>query len=171
MTISEEGDFTPEFEVRIGVERVEATGGWAGQYVLGEPSQQDAFEMFDAIFTEPRYMKLKQCTDATSWGYLTGRNAIQDLFDASFAIAQDCAAGVPGRFLTSCQQPLAIARGDQHPRVETSKGFGVGVFDESAPLWVRPWRSGGWFGWIRGCRVGVGHRTTFDLDRCRHCSR
>jgi hypothetical protein len=89
--------------------------------------------MLDAILAKTRHMKLKICTDTTIRSFLARRLAIENPFYASFAIAQDRTASMPGGLLASSQEPFAIFGGDQDPCVEASKGFGISVIDELLP--------------------------------------
>ena len=56
--VAEQCDLATQLIVRIGVEQVETRRRRAGQHVLAQALEQDAFQMFHAVFAKPRHMKL-----------------------------------------------------------------------------------------------------------------
>jgi hypothetical protein len=103
VSVAEEGDFATELVIGVGVQCVEETGGWTGQDILREASEEHALEVFDPIFSKPRDMELQIRTDSTVGSFLSWGFAIEDSLESGFAVAEDGAAGMAGSFLAGCQ--------------------------------------------------------------------
>jgi hypothetical protein len=136
MSVTEEGDLSPEFEIGIRIDQVETGRRGTGQNVLTDAMKQNFFQMFLAIFFESRDMKLDNGA-RTSVGrhkrIIAARS--HESIDCGLAITKDAAGCMPRSGVAGVIQPGCVASRNQNFRVNTAERFGISVLDDGAMLW------------------------------------